>query len=842
MVRRILYTLAFILTTINVNAQNSIGINTDTPNPNAALDIQPVSGQVQGVLIPRLSTIERTGMTLTNTDNGMMVFDSDLGNLLIWHNGSWLPMAIAGTDLWVDNGGNINYTGGNVGIGTTTPITDLHISNNGIDQPAILTIDGLGTQTSQLSGLIIQTLGDGATDVSAASTNGWMMLGYGNTFGDALRQNELTFSNFIGGVETSAILHLEPNGNVGIGTGDPLVSLDIDSNDAIKLPKGTTAEAPIGAGAVDGMLRYNTDNSKFEGYSAGAWSGLGGSLWADNAGDINYSVGNVGIGTVTPMSPLQVEQSLSLFNFQNSTNTIFGDFIGSDLYVDKTNVSDNEIKRISGGIGSFMFFESGGEIKFLHTTAGAADATVNLTTETQSSLSLLADGSAEFDEIVNFKSDEAIILPVGDDLARDNIASPLDGMIRYSNESGLEGFEGRVLGGWVPLGGSSSGLTLPYSDAFPSSAVPLFELVNIDGGGGIAASFGNSSNSDASLQVFTDLGSPGVTGTIGGIELAGFDDGGILQGVSLIRSNITDGTAASFSGNLEFEVSNGGVLNNALTLNHNGDAAFPGALKIGDTGNTLTSGDEGTLKYVLGSGYEYWNGGSWQAFGAGTLTGAANGLNVNGLNAELGGSLSTNTNITSNGFEFSFVRGAASTAPTLHLFNNNTTIGAGANLVFESTNDGSTPLVTANIEARKNTVTDAELAFRVLNGGTVTDALNIDGENDAINIGAGYTLNVPTGIALDGTLVSTPPVTAATGALIPSQRVMKITGTITGINAGQEGQELILITEGGTVTINDGSFLQTGSATGDVMMFNDFSTVHLIYISGQWVEISRSFK
>jgi hypothetical protein len=40
------------------------------------------------------------------------------------------------------------------------------------------------------------------------------------------------------------------------------------------IPKGTTAQRP--AVPVDGEMRYNTDNSQFEGYSGGVWGQLGG--------------------------------------------------------------------------------------------------------------------------------------------------------------------------------------------------------------------------------------------------------------------------------------------------------------------------------------------------------------------------------------------------------------------------------------------------------------------------------------------------------------------------------------------------------------------------------------
>jgi len=42
----------------------------------------------------------------------------------------------------------------------------------------------------------------------------------------------------------------------------------------IKVPAGTNAQRP--AGAFNGMMRYNSDITSFEGYYAGAWSSLGG--------------------------------------------------------------------------------------------------------------------------------------------------------------------------------------------------------------------------------------------------------------------------------------------------------------------------------------------------------------------------------------------------------------------------------------------------------------------------------------------------------------------------------------------------------------------------------------
>ena len=71
------------------------------------------------------------------------------------------------------------------------------------------------------------------------------------------------------------IFTVNSNGRIGINNSNPLVSLHINSTDAILLPKGTTAERP--GTPQQGYVRYNTSINTFEGYGAGnAWGSLGG--------------------------------------------------------------------------------------------------------------------------------------------------------------------------------------------------------------------------------------------------------------------------------------------------------------------------------------------------------------------------------------------------------------------------------------------------------------------------------------------------------------------------------------------------------------------------------------
>jgi len=69
------------------------------------------------------------------------------------------------------------------------------------------------------------------------------------------------------------------NGNIGIGEANPSVKLDINSNDAIKIPVGTTLQRP--ATPADGMVRLNSTEcingiGKYEGYNDGQWRSLEG--------------------------------------------------------------------------------------------------------------------------------------------------------------------------------------------------------------------------------------------------------------------------------------------------------------------------------------------------------------------------------------------------------------------------------------------------------------------------------------------------------------------------------------------------------------------------------------
>jgi len=77
---------------LSSDGQNSVGVNTNTPNVNSVLElVSPNSNQ--GFLVPRLTTFQRTSMaiSLAVNDNGLMVYDTDQNLFYYWNNNTWIP-------------------------------------------------------------------------------------------------------------------------------------------------------------------------------------------------------------------------------------------------------------------------------------------------------------------------------------------------------------------------------------------------------------------------------------------------------------------------------------------------------------------------------------------------------------------------------------------------------------------------------------------------------------------------------------------------------------------------------------------------------------------------------
>jgi hypothetical protein len=223
----------------------------------------------------------------------------------------------ANGSVYLGDGNGFNDVGStfNVGIGYSTMWTNTSGTNN----VAI----GYETFNSNTTGAANIAIGSSALANNVSSNYNiavglnalYNSTGVENTaLGHAAGDNITSGSrNIVIGSDVDAA---SATGNDQLNIGDSIIGdmatgdITVSGTAALTLPTGTTAQQPT---ATNGMIRYNTDNNKFEAYENGAWANMigggGSSLWTAGGGDdIYYNTGTpqVGIGTVSPTSPLEV--------------------------------------------------------------------------------------------------------------------------------------------------------------------------------------------------------------------------------------------------------------------------------------------------------------------------------------------------------------------------------------------------------------------------------------------------------------------------------------------------------------------------------------------------------
>ncbi len=157
----------------------------------------------------------------------------------------------------------------NLGLGGYRSVTDINGRN-------------VITKERRKEGMLVYVSGDqsfyqllGTTPATLSDNTKWVKVNIGAGSSWSLSGNFATATDFFGTTNNVPVifkannkegLRISPNANgindIGINTGSPRSSFDINTSDAMIVPLGTTAQQP--ATTVTGMLRFNADNDKLE--------------------------------------------------------------------------------------------------------------------------------------------------------------------------------------------------------------------------------------------------------------------------------------------------------------------------------------------------------------------------------------------------------------------------------------------------------------------------------------------------------------------------------------------------------------------------------------------------
>ncbi|MFL5730081.1 MAG: tail fiber domain-containing protein [Cytophagaceae bacterium] len=136
--------------------QSNVGIGTITPNSKAALEVVS-TGNNQGILIPRLSAVQRLAIPVTAAENSLLVYDKDSAAFMYWNGAIWKPVGGSSSTVTASNG--LTKTASNITLGgtltsaTTINTAGFNVSYTGAGNMGIGLVPS-GTYKLEVNGLL----------------------------------------------------------------------------------------------------------------------------------------------------------------------------------------------------------------------------------------------------------------------------------------------------------------------------------------------------------------------------------------------------------------------------------------------------------------------------------------------------------------------------------------------------------------------------------------------------------------------------------------------------------------------------------------------------------------
>ena len=331
----------------------SVGINTDASLPHASsmLDVKSIN---KGLLIPRITLTSTSDViTITSPAVSLMVYNTTAAGggptavtpgFYFWNGTAWERLTPA---AGISGSGTTNFvpkftaattlgnsaifeSGGNVGIGTTSPTDLLEVARNGsIDQgihfgwnKMVLTnLHNMGIANNASHSIGSRILFKGYKDAALSAPQNIYSLGidvFGNTISSVEKNNFFIRDEYASGSPVRFLI--DATGNIGIGSTSPLQKLQVAGDINMETGGGIRINNTATSGQYlrGNGTKFISSAIQVGDIPAGSGNYIQNQTAADQAagfrinGNGLFNGGNVGIGTISPVDRLEVAREGSI--------------------------------------------------------------------------------------------------------------------------------------------------------------------------------------------------------------------------------------------------------------------------------------------------------------------------------------------------------------------------------------------------------------------------------------------------------------------------------------------------------------------------------------------------
>ncbi len=247
---------------------NNVGIGTLTPATSALLDIDASPANNKGVLVPRMTAIQRSAIPFPA--NSLLVFDTDSACFFYWNalTTSWKSLCSS------SSGGGITGSTGSIGSTGVVGLTGATGFSGSIGITGSFGFTG-ATGSAGVGGTTGAIGSTGSTGADLGTH--WTIAGNAGT---------IAGTNFIGTTDATDLvvrtntvekMRVTSAGNIGIGTAAPDASalLDLDAGPingrGLLIPRLTTIQRNAIVSPALSLFIFNTTTNCFEAFVGGAW-------------------------------------------------------------------------------------------------------------------------------------------------------------------------------------------------------------------------------------------------------------------------------------------------------------------------------------------------------------------------------------------------------------------------------------------------------------------------------------------------------------------------------------------------------------------------------------------